>query len=232
MTKILQTRFDIQQIQQGYENLRHFYMSWISSFLSRLASKTAAYRDSWPVAVLRFLEELIQEMHTKLCRALPPTFGWLVHVNMLVLHVCISCSFVSMIPNSYDKDVKVKERWCSWYANGPLWIARFVAWLPCIIMYHQFCVRLSKPGEIAWDGVKQTMKESIAHRPLLFSIVTIASDRWKPACLALISNIDVLTLVIFWLFCLAMKPPVPLRPASSREMELIKDADSGGETVG
>lgn len=152
-------------------------MNFFVSLKARL--QTAAYRDSWPVAVLRFLEELIQEMHTKLCRALPPTFGWLVHVNMLVLHVCISCSFVSMIPNSYDKDVKVKERWCSWYANGPLcmrnfcWLdARFVAWLPCIIMYHQFCVRLSKPGEIAWDGVQQTMKESIAHRPLLFSIVT------------------------------------------------------------
>jgi len=36
----------------------------------------------------------------------------------------------------------------------------------------------------------------------------------------------------FLLFFLAMKPPVPLRPASSREMKLIKDADSGGETVG
>lgn len=166
------------RILESSESCHFLYVkNFFVSLKARL--QTAAYRDSWPVEVLRFLEKLIQEMHTKLCRALPPTFGWLVHVNMLVLHVCICCSFVSMIPNSYNKDVKVKERWCSWYANSPLcmrsfcWLdARFVAWLPCIIMYHQFCVRLSKPGEIACDGVQQTMKESIAHRPLLFSIVT------------------------------------------------------------
>ena len=110
---------------------------------------------------------------------LTPTFGWLVHVNMLVLHVCICVLLYQWSQIATTRMWRSKKDDAHDMRNGPLcmrsfcWLdARFVAWLPCIIMYHQFCVRLSKPGEIACDGVQQTMKESIAHRPLLFSIVT------------------------------------------------------------